>query len=174
MFCLCLFCPVVHRVVRVERCVDKREYLKSESCCHWGAGRYSKCTQNNFVYGELGRYPLQIIKYVRIIKYWLNIVTCKKLLYIGALYYDTLNGIDNHGGDSWIKSVRSLLCNHGFGEVWYNHGLEDPDLFLKLFRGRCFDIFKQNWQEQLKESPRARFYRAIKTNHCFSSCLKKN
>ena len=115
---------------------------------------------------------MQIIRYVRIIKYWLNIVTCKKTLYVGALYYDALNGIDNHSGDSWIKSVRSLLCNHGFGDVWYNQGVGDPDLFLKLFRGRCFDIFKQNWQEQLKESPRARFYRAIKTSHCFSPYLK--
>ena len=41
MFCLCLFCPVVHRVVRVERCVNKRKKQKSESCRHWGAGRYS-------------------------------------------------------------------------------------------------------------------------------------
>ena len=131
-----------------------------------------KCTQNNFVYGELGRYPFQIIRYIRIIKYWLNIVTCKKSLYVGALYYDALNGIDNHSGDSWIKSVRSLLCNHGFGEVWYNQGVGDPDLFMKLFRGQCFDIFKQNWQEQLKESPRARFYRAIKTSHFFSPYLK--
>ena len=41
MFCLCLFCPVVHRVVRVERCVNKRKKQKSESCRHWGAGRYT-------------------------------------------------------------------------------------------------------------------------------------
>ena len=105
-------------------------------------------------------------------QHWLNIVTCKKSLHVSALYNDALNGIDNHSGDSWIRSVRSLLCNHGFGEVWYNQGVGDPDLFLKLFRGRCFDIFKQNWQEQLKESPRARFYRAIKTNHCFLPYLK--
>ena len=41
MFCLCLFCPVVNRVVRVERCVNKRKKQKSESCRHWGAGRYT-------------------------------------------------------------------------------------------------------------------------------------
>ena len=38
------------------------------------------------------------------------------------MYYDASNGRDNDSDDSWIKSVRSLLCNHGFGETWYSQG----------------------------------------------------
>ena len=41
--------------------------------------RVKKTTQNDFVYGELGRYPMYIFRYIRIIKYWLKIVTGKKV-----------------------------------------------------------------------------------------------
>ena len=34
-----------------------------------------RTTQNDFVYGELGRYPMYIFRYCRIISYWLKIIT---------------------------------------------------------------------------------------------------
>jgi len=37
-------------------------------------------TNNNFVYGELGRYPLRLRRIDRVIKYWFNIVKCTKYI----------------------------------------------------------------------------------------------
>jgi hypothetical protein len=72
---------------------------------------------------------------------------------------------------SWVKSVRTLLCTTGFGEAWFNQGVGDQITFLKLFKARCIDIFKQNWQSELTESSRARFYRAIRHTFGFSNYL---
>ena len=35
-------------------------------------------TQNNFIYGELGRLPLRLNRLVIIIKYWFKILRCEK------------------------------------------------------------------------------------------------
>ena len=47
-----------------------------------------KSTQNDFVYGELARYPLQILRFCRIVKYWLLIVNGKKH-YMSAFFIKT-------------------------------------------------------------------------------------
>ena len=36
-----------------------------------------RSTQNNFVYGELGRFPLFVGRIFRIIKYWFKIIELK-------------------------------------------------------------------------------------------------
>ena len=53
-----------------------------------------KSAQNDFLYGELGRLPSIDIRYVRIVKYWLNIVHGNKSLYVFALYHSFLANIN--------------------------------------------------------------------------------
>ena len=43
-------------------------------------------TQNDFIYGELGRIPLSKLRLISIIKYWLKIVHGKKSLYVNVCY----------------------------------------------------------------------------------------
>ena len=45
-----------------------------------------KSTQNNLVYGELGRTPLIYKRYVSIIRYWLKIIHCENTKYIKLMY----------------------------------------------------------------------------------------
>ena len=78
-----------------------------------------KSTQNDFVYGELGRFPMHVSRKLRIIKYWLNIVTGQKSYYINVLYADSLQHIEKSNKPSWTRSVKLLLCSSGFGEVWF-------------------------------------------------------
>ena len=42
----------------------------------------NQTTCNAFVYGELGRYPLYVNRYVRIIKYWLKVRSIDFFIYI--------------------------------------------------------------------------------------------
>ena len=46
-----------------------------------------KTTQNDFVYGLLGRHPLQIDRYCKIMKYWLKIVSGAKPFYVNTVYH---------------------------------------------------------------------------------------
>ena len=129
-----------------------------------------KSTQNDFIYGELGRYPLQMTRYGRIIRYWLNIVTGKKSLYVCLVYREAVAQADRNKS-SWALNVKSLLCSIGLGEAWYNQGVGDPDIFIRLFKQRLRDIFTQDWRSRLESSPRARFYRDIKENFGLSFYL---
>ena len=51
-------------------------------------------TQNNFIYGELGRYPLKIICLVNVIRYWLKIVESPETKYIKATYNMMINDLE--------------------------------------------------------------------------------
>ena len=121
-----------------------------------------KSAQNDFVYGELGRLPLINIRYVRIMKYWLNIVHGNKSLYVSALYHSSLANINVNTPHCWARSVRDLLLSIGLGEAWYNQGVGDCNTFINIFRMRIMDIAKQDWSSRLNNSSRARFYRAVK------------
>ena len=47
-----------------------------------------QCTQNDFVYGELGRASLLVDRHLRIIKYWLKICNANRNKYIWHVYND--------------------------------------------------------------------------------------
>ena len=130
-----------------------------------------KSTQNDFVYGELGRFPMIIHRYTRIIKYWLKIVTGNKCTFVNALYQDGLRNIEDTQKYSWCKSVRTLLFELGFGDVWYNQGVADINVFIECFQQRVYDIYKQGWRSRIDESTRASFYRVYKSEFGFSHHL---
>ena len=54
-----------------------------------------RTTQNDFIYGELGRYPMFVCRQIRIIRYWLNIVSGRKAPYVCALYHTQLSIVNN-------------------------------------------------------------------------------
>ena len=109
-----------------------------------------RTTQNDFIYGELGRHPMCVCRQIKIIRYWLNIVSGKKAPYVCAL----------------------LLFQCGFGEAWYNQGVGDTEIFMNLFKQRVYDIYKQSWESRLRDSSRATFYRAIKDMYVKSNYMR--
>ena len=52
-------------------------------------------TQNNFIYGELGRIPYQIRRQFLILKYWLKVVAKRENNFVSLIYKMMLNDIDN-------------------------------------------------------------------------------
>ena len=151
-----------HEAPNIERLHLK--FLKQILCVR-------KQTQNDFVYGELGRFPMYTVRYVRIIKYWLNIIHGKKSLYVNKAYIDSMNMADSSNKPTWARSVKNLLCTTGFAEVWFNQGVPDIGSFISLFKQRITDMFIQNWRGQLDNSSRARFYRTIKPEFSTSKYL---
>ena len=130
-------------------------------------------TQNNFVYGELGRFPLRNTRILIIVKYWLNIVHGRKPLYVNLCYQNSLHDLDSNNANGWTKSVRDLLFSMGFGEVWYNQGVGNCSAFISEFKQRSRDIFQQNWSCELEISSRATFYRSIRNIHVYQPYLAK-
>ena len=77
-----------------------------------------KSTQNDFVYGELGRTTLIIKRYVSIIKYWFKILMSSENKYINLTYKIMFN--DLPVGHLWSKtySFHWVLTKFGCSKGW--------------------------------------------------------
>ena len=108
-----------------------------------------KSSQNAFVYGLLGRFPLELNRQCRIMSYWLKIVTGCKSLYVSQLYQASLSRLDNIASQNWAREIKQLLCSVGFGDVWYSQGVANPVGFINAFRVRIRDIYKAKLERKL-------------------------
>lgn len=118
-----------------------------------------KCTQNDFIYGELGRVSLQTKLYYTIINYWFKILECEETRYIKFAYKMMLADMENKPNIvNWASNVKNLLSNLGFYEVWLNQNVGNKNAFLRELRIRLTDNFVQNWCSRITESSRANFY----------------
>ena len=88
------------------------------------------------------------------------------------MYHASLMRLDTDNKPSWTRNVKLLLCSHGMGQAWYNQGVASVDIFLKLFKERLLDNFRQNWHSRIDSFSRADFYKHIKLGHCPSNYLE--
>ena len=119
----------------------------------------STCTLG--VYGDLGRYPLYIQRYVRIIKFWCHIVSSDNNLV--TYFYNYLVEACNKGATNWARNVKSLLDNYGFSYVWNNPHAVNLSSFHLVFKERVIDIFKQSWINDLSRSSPLVLYKEFKS-----------
>ena len=121
-----------------------------------------QCTQNDFIYGELGRTSLLVDRHLRILKYWLKICNVNRNKYIWHIYNVLLS--DNNRSPNkfnWVSLVRDLLSHLGFQYVWLQQGVGNVNAFLSELPRRLTDNFVQNWNARLYDSSRALCYRNI-------------
>lgn len=119
-------------------------------------------TQNDFIYGELGRTDYLSRRFIAIIKYWLKVITSRETKYIKHVYEMMLNDGELYPlKQNWALSVKQLLQRLGFLEVWLAQGVGNEQLFLEVLKIRVKDIFMQEWHSRLEASTRARFYYVI-------------
>ena len=98
-------------------------------------------TQNDFVYGELGRIDYQSRRYVTIIKYWFKVITSEENKLIKQSYNMMLNDIVKQPlKQNWALSVKNLLSRLGFMDVWVAQGVGNKEAFLEIFKLRVKDI----------------------------------
>ena len=99
-------------------------------------------TSSMAVYGELGRYPLFISRYIKIIKYWHKIINTDNIILQSMYklaYNDCLNGRNN-----WLSNVKKLLFDYGFNNVWDNPETYFTKSFIHVFKQRAIeDLFLQ-------------------------------
>ena len=101
-------------------------------------------TQNDFIYGELGRTNYYTRRIYIIIKYWLKVVHAEDRKYISQIYKTMLNGItDRQNTQNWASLVRNTLANLGFFDVWLVQGVGDVNNFFQFSsRGYQITFFK--------------------------------
>ena len=91
-------------------------------------------TQNDFIYGELGRLPYQNRRYFSIIKYWLKVINKNENKYVNTIYKMMLSDIEiNARNINWASLVKNLLSRLGFFEVWLNQGVGNVNQFFQFY-----------------------------------------
>jgi hypothetical protein len=118
-------------------------------------------TCNMGVYGELGRVPLYISRYVRIIKYWCKIVQSGNII-IQRLYETMLDHDNNAIVKTWAHNVKTLLDINGFAYVWCNPHSVNMSTFHLLFKQRLVDAFIQDWNSKICNASSLTYYRHYK------------
>ena len=100
-----------------------------------------------------------------------KIVHGEKSRYVTKCYMNAL-AVGTNDGKCWVNCLKAMLEQNGFGDVWLKQGVGDREIFLKIFKQRVWDIFRQNWSERLSMSSRDVFYRSVKENWVFSEYLE--
>lgn len=116
---------------------------------------------NSVSLAECGRLPVYIFTFKRLVKYWLKIVDMNTDRYVRKCY-DMLHNLDNQGKTNWATKVKNILCSTGIGEVWFNQGVGDKDIFMEAFVLRLKDIFLQTWYSDMSRKPKLSTYNNFK------------
>ena len=90
-------------------------------------------TNTKALYGETGRFPTFIDRYVRIVKYWLKIVKSDYAnTIVKSVYTDLFNDVmNNENTINWVSQVRGLLQRSGFHGVWtYPDSIDDSNFMF--------------------------------------------
>ncbi|XP_045180152.2 uncharacterized protein LOC123539573 isoform X1 [Mercenaria mercenaria] len=124
--------------------------------------RQSTC--NVAVYGELGRYPLYINRYVRIVKYWLKL--CQSNNIITIVNFELNDSAV--GKVNWFTHVKDLLSKYGFLYKWNDiinnrHLRKNVDsVFISMFKQRLIDEFTQEWRNGVNSMEVLTLYKSVK------------
>ena len=134
-------------------------------------------TPNCFVYGELGVFPLSIERQVRIIKFWLKIISVGMVgdNFTGIVYRELFNlSLLQPNFVTWCTKIRDLLNMTGFGNVWLDQYVQDEREFVYIFRQRVTDMYLQEWSANISLTSKNRIFPNIKTRFCFEPYLDMN
>ena len=99
-----------------------------------------RTTQNDYIYGELGRVNLQ--RYYSIIKYWTKLLTTDINKYSKKIYLLLKIDCENNiRVKNWCSLLKQLLCTLGFYEVWLFQEVGNASVFLSYVKQRLSDQF---------------------------------
>ena len=107
-------------------------------------------TSNAGIYGELGRYPLYLFRYVRIIRYWCKLIHTNNI--VMSVVYKSAVDDTSKGLKNWVGNVKSLLEEFGFAHVWLNPSCINLKTFPCVFKQRLMDCFMQKWHSDLQNN----------------------
>ena len=127
------------------------------------------------IYGELGRYPLYVGRYSRIIKYWFKLVSTDNII-LSTVYNSMLQDCCK-GKKNWVSNVKYLLESNGFANVWTNPFSVNGKTFHICFKKRLEECFVQTWHGNVIESSVLFSYKFFKIEfglETYLNCLPKH
>lgn len=127
-----------------------------------------KSTNLIALYGELGRFPLAIIRKIKMVKYWIKIINQNDSSLLKNTYMMLKEDADrnrNYNGKNWASQIKTILQQHGLEYVWQQQF--DIDIPFCTIKQRIVDIYLQKWYADINNSTRLQTYCVFK--HTFES-----
>jgi hypothetical protein len=120
------------------------------------------------IYGELGRYSMEIQIKTRMIFYWSKLISGKETK-IALLFYKLGYTVNQELGGKieWIENIKNILNNCGISNVWVNQHIDNKKWLKARVKLTLTYQFKQNWQATVQTSPKALNYRIYKNELFF-------
>lgn len=137
-----------------------------------GILKMKKSTPHIMVYGEFGRFPLEIAAKVRMIKYWSKTLTGSDTKISRKLYNVLLNLHKNNIYSSkWILCVENILQTVGLNYIWLDNYVQNVEWLCKEVKYRLQCQFVQKWNSDVFNSSKCINYRIFKTNFVLEKYL---
>jgi hypothetical protein len=120
-------------------------------------------TPSFMVYGETGRYPLEIKSKLRVLNIWVKLLQyedklCSNMYQL--LYFMHRSRAIN---SKWITYVKSLLDDTVLSYVWNNQCILHTNDIKFTLRQILSDQLIQKWHSYIEQSSRGKFYSIFKT-----------
>ena len=115
-------------------------------------GVHSKAS-NHAVKGELGRFPLHLIIYTRIFKYFLRLLTLQNNQILNSALEINIH-LNNVGKHSWFTTVRHLLHFTKLDDYTPNLPHLDYRTFphlVRMFKRNLFKEYQEYWSKSLNK-----------------------
>ena len=125
--------------------------------------RVGKSTANCMVLGELGRMTLEPTIHMRMLNFWIKIVTGKKTK-LSFIMYQLMKKMHDEGifKCKWITKVKGIIDSTGFSHVWHNINDINIRKFKKDIQLRLQDMARQDWSSEVHRNSLCTNYRLIK------------
>ena len=122
-------------------------------------------TCNNIVYGELGRYPLEVYIRKRAIGFWARMLTNKESK-ISRVFYDHLRALslNNHYKCKWIDFIKTILQDCDLHNIWQSHQFQSVDSIKSAVGKKLRDKFVTKWRNELNAMTSCDVYVNFKKN----------
>ena len=112
------------------------------------------------LYGETGRYPLNIIIKSKMIQFWTTLLRGKESKIFPYFYLAMFN--DSSRNFKWTNYVKSVLDNTGFSYIWLQQSSHVNPKLHKCIKQVLIDQFIQVWHSEKNNSNKGKNYAIYK------------
>ncbi len=125
--------------------------------------RVSGKTTNNMVYGELGRYPLDVTIKKRMLCYWGRILIGKQSK-LSKQLYDNLHGkfLNSEYSNKWLLHIKNILQECGMSDTWNAQDIRSIASLKATADKELKANFVRKWKNELSEMTSCDLYLHLK------------
>ena len=121
-------------------------------------------TPNCMIYGETNSVDIKTKVNIRMAKFWLKMKACKKMK-ISVVMNSVLSKMSDENCEGkffrWPTKIKDILASSDLAYLWH---VQDGDYIgaQSQIKGKCIEIFLNNWKEEINSNSQCTLYRIFK------------